>query len=90
MLELPLELKALLTFLVTQGLKALFSLFGKDLSGNVAAFVALVVGGVVFFVEGLLALVPAENAELVGSALAFVAMLLSSFGTHYTYKRIGA
>jgi len=90
MIALPLELKALITFLITQGIKSLLGLFGKSVEGVVAAVVALTVGAIVFFVEGMLALVPADKVELVAGALAFIAMLLSSFGTHYTYKRIGA
>ena len=88
MIALPNEIKVLLTFLVTQGVKSLANLLGKDVSGWGSALVATVVGSIVFFVEGLLALVPADKQELVGGILSFVALLLGSFGTHYTYRNI--
>jgi hypothetical protein len=88
MFALPEEIKVLVAFLVTQGVKAVANLFGKDIGGVGAASVAVFVGAVVFFAEGLLALVSPEKQEVVQSALALVALLLSSFGTHYTYKNI--
>jgi hypothetical protein len=89
MFALPEEIKVLVAFLVTQGVKAVANLFGKDIGGIGAAGVAVLVGSIVFFAEGLLALVSPEKQEVVQSALALVALLLSSFGTHYTYKSIG-
>ena len=88
MFSLPEEIKVLVAFLVTQGVKAVANLFGKDIGGVGAAGVAVLVGAIVFFAEGLLALVSPEKQEVVQSALALVALLLSSFGTHYTYKGI--
>ena len=88
MVALPEEIKILLTYLVTQGVKALASLFGKDIAGWGAAVVAVLVGAVLFFLEGILALVPADKQELVASVLAFVAVILGSFGTHYSVKSL--
>ena len=88
MFALPEEIKVLVAFLVTQGVKAVANLFGKDISGMGAAAVAVLVGSVVFFAEGLLGLVSPDKQEVVQSALALVALLLSSFGTHYTYKNV--
>ena len=90
MIALPNEIKILLTFLITQGLKALAKLFGNDISGAGSALVATAVGAVVFFIEGALALVPADKVEAVSSGLAFVAVILGSFGAHYSYKGLGA
>lgn len=89
MITLPLEIKIFLTFLITQGIKAVAKLFSKDIGGTGAALVAVIVGAVVYFVEGMLALVPEDKVGLYGSALAFIAMILGSYGTHYTYKSIG-
>ena len=75
-------------FLVTQGLKALLNLFGKDFSGKWAAFVAVVVASVVVFLEGLLGLVPPDMEPIFTSALQLIAMILGMFGFHYTYKNI--
>ena len=88
MFALPEEIKVLVAFLVTQGVKAVANLFGKDIGGVGAAAVAVLVGSIIFFAEGLLGLVSPEKQEVVQSALALVALLLSSFGTHYTYKGI--
>ena len=88
MLSLPIEIKGLLTFLITQGIKALLGLFGKDMSGMTSAITAVIVGAIVFFVEGVLALVPAEYIDSVGAFLALVVTLLSAFGIHYSYKNV--
>ena len=88
MLVLPIEVKALLTYLITQGVKAFLSLFGKDISGGASAITAVVVGSVLFFIEGILELVPAEFIPVAESGLALLAVILGSFGTHYTYKNI--
>jgi len=88
MLSLPIEIKALLTYLITQGIKALLALFGKDIEGVAAAVAAVVVGSAVFFIDGMLALVPVEYVDSVGAFLALVVSLLSAFGVHYTYRNI--
>jgi len=89
-LVLPEEIKVFLTFLVTQGLKALFNLFGKDFEGVAAGFVAAVVAIVLFGAETLLGLVPDEYKEPVGAALSFIVALLGAFGVHYSYRNIGS
>ena len=90
MIALPYELKMLITFLVTQGIKSIANVFGKKVGGHGAAFVAVGVGAIIFFVEGILALVPVDKREAVEAGLSFVAVILGSFGTHYTYKNISA
>ena len=64
-IEMPVEIKGLLSYLITQGLKALWNLFGKDFGGGAAAFAAIVIGAILFFFEGLLALIPEDQIELV-------------------------
>ncbi len=88
MIGLPIEIKALLTYLITQGVKSLLAMFGKDMAGMTAAISAVVIGSILFFIEGMLALVPAEYADSVSAFLALVVSLLSAFGIHYTYKNI--
>ena len=85
---LPIEIKALLTFLITQGAKALVGLFGKDFGGMASAITAVVIGSALFFADGLLALVPVDYQDTIGAALALIVSLLSAFGVHYTYKNI--
>ena len=88
MISLPIEIKALLTYLITQGIKALLALFGKDMAGVAAAIAAVAVGAIIFFIDGVLALVPVEYVDSVGAFLALVVSLLSAFGIHYSYKNI--
>jgi len=88
MLSLPIEIKALLTYLITQGIKALLALFGKDMAGVAAAIAAVAVGAIIFFIDGVLALVPVEYVDSVSAFLALVVSLLSAFGIHYSYKNI--
>jgi len=88
MIGLPIEIKAFLTFAITQGIKAVLALFGKDMSGMTSAVAAVVVGSILFFIEGVLALVPAEYADSVSAFLALVVALLSAFGIHYVYKNV--
>ena len=89
-LVLPEEIKVFLTFLVTQGLKALFNLFGKDFGGVAAGVVAAVVAIVLFGAETLLGLVPDEYKDSVAAALSFIVALLGAFGVHYSYRNIGS
>ena len=89
MLSLPIEIKALLTYLITQGIKALLALFGKDIEGVAAAIAAVAVGAIVFFIDGMLALVPVEYIDSVSAFLALIVSLLSAFGIHYSYKNLG-
>ena len=89
MITLPEPIKIFLTFLITQGIKSIANIFNKDISGKLSVIVAIVVGAVMFFIDGLLSLIPAEQVEIVAAGLAFIAMIVGAFGTHYTYKNIG-
>jgi len=93
MLELDPQLQALLvaavTFLVTEGLKALSNLIGFDLSGSASAIVAGVVALALAFVNGLLGFVPPEFHQVAQIIMALLVAILSSFGVHKTVKRFG-
>ena len=88
MFELPIEVKALLAFLVTQGIKALLGLFGADLAGKWAAVVAALVAAVLVFAEGLLALASPEVQDIIVKGLTLLAGILGAFGIHKTYAAI--
>ena len=76
------------TFLVTEGLKALSSLVGVELSGYGAAIVAsLVALGMGLFELVVIPLIPAESLPVVESAAQLILVILSSFGAHKTVKR---
>ena len=88
MFQLPIEVKALLAFLVTQGIKSLLAFFGKDLAGTWAAIVAALVAAVLVFAEGLLALASPEVQDIVVKVLTLLAGILGAFGIHKTYAAI--
>ena len=94
MFELPIEIVGLITivvaFLVAQGVKGLFALFGWELGGYAAAFTAVLVGAVVLFVEGFVGLFPPDTQQIVLGILQALAMILGMFGVHKTYKGLGA
>ena len=89
MIALPDTLKVFLTFIVTQGVKSLANLCNRDIKGWGSVATVVVVGSVIFFVEGMLAIVPPESQKLIGGIVAFLAVLVSSFGVHRTIKTIG-
>jgi len=88
MFQLPIEVKALLAFLVTQGIKSLLAFFGKDLAGTWAAIVAALVAAVLVFAEGLLALASPEVQDIIVKVLTLIAGILGAFGIHKTYAAI--
>jgi len=87
---LPTELEALLAagigYLVTQGLKSLSTLLGKDLSGWGAALTAAIVTTTVLFFDALLSAVPAAAAPSVTIALMLLISILGAFGVYKTVK----
>ena len=89
MFVFPVEIVALLTFLLTQGIKALLGLFNKDMSGMTSAVVAVAVGSILFFLAGIVGIFPVEIQESIVAGLSLVGVILSGFGIHYTYKGIG-
>lgn len=88
MISLPIEIKAVIAYLITQGLKSLSAIFGGDISGKWSAVVAAVVSAVLLFLEAILGLVPEDYVEIVNGFLAFLVVVLSSYGVHYTYKNL--
>jgi hypothetical protein len=79
-------LTLVVTFFVTQGIKGAFALFGKEVSGGVSAFVAVIVGTLVFFFQGLIALLPPATQPTVVAVVGVLATVLGAFGAHKTYK----
>ena len=86
MFALPPEVKALLAYLITQGLKAFLALFGKDISGVFAAIVAAFVAAFLLFAEGVIGALPPDVQNIVVVALNALVAILGAFGVHYTYQ----
>lgn len=91
MLELDPELQIILvgfvTFLVTEGLKALGGLFGIDLSGAGSAVTAGIVALLLTFINALLGFIPPEYHEIARAVMSFLVVLLGAFGLHRQLKR---
>lgn len=87
---LPIELQALIAagigYLVTQGLKGLSALFGKDLSGSAAAISASVVTSLMLFLNTILAAVPDFAAPVVSAVLTLIVSVLLALGVYKTVK----
>ncbi len=85
-MELPPELIAVLSalvgMLVAEGLQQLSRLVGRDLSGQVTAITAAVVGLLVASVNGLLANVPPQYEAFVNGLLAFLVIVLGPMALH--------
>ena len=90
MFALPVELKvaigSVLTMVVTAGLKAVANLFGKDFAGVWAALVAVIVASLLFFLDGLVAMIPVEYQDVAAGLFGLIITVLSAFGLHYTRK----
>ena len=84
--ELRIPLVSLVTMLVTAGLKSIANLLGGDIGGKLAALVAVVVGSIMFLIDGLISMVPVEYQDAVAAAFAFIIAILGAFGLHYTRK----
>lgn len=87
---LPVELQALLAagigYLITQGLKSISKLLGKDLSGWGAVLTASIVTTIVYFCNALLSAIPASAAPTVTILLMLIVSILGAFGVHATVK----
>ncbi len=88
MFELPIEVKAALGFLLTNGIKSIVELFGGNLGGKGAAVVAVLVGALLFFGEGTIALLDPDKQEVVVAGLNFVVLVFGMFGVHRTGKML--
>lgn len=80
-------LMMLLVWGITEGTKALFAQFGKDISGSVSAIVAALWSVVILFVDPLLAQIPAAYAPYVNAVANFLVVLLAAFGVQRTAVR---
>jgi len=91
MLQEPVYLliAVLVTFLVTEGAKALAARFGTDIGPGVSQIIAALVGLLVMVVNPLLAQVPAEYAPYLVSAIQVILAVFSAFGVHRTAVRFG-
>jgi hypothetical protein len=92
LLELPLELQALLklgieiavVFVLTQAAKYL----PFDVSGYKAQIVAALFSAAMVMINGFLAQVPAGLESLVVALLNLVVILLGSFGLYKVYRKV--
>lgn len=80
-------LMMLLVFGVTEGTKAIFANFGKDISGSASAIVAAVWSIIILAVDPLLAQIPATYGPYVNAIANFLVVLLSAFGVQRTAVR---
>ena len=88
MLTIPPELRPVLVFLLTAGLKDLFALFGTEISGKTTAFTAALVAAAMTFLDSALAALPVDWQPAVTAILTIAAALLSAFGLQRTLKKI--
>lgn len=90
MLELDPQLQAMLlalvTLLVTDGLKALGELLKIDISGAASAIVAAVVALVLAVINGLFGFVPPEFHEVVRVIMQLLITILSAYGAYRQLK----
>ncbi len=86
MFEFPIEIVALLTFLMTQGVKGLLDLFDKDMTGFTSALVAVAVASLLSFFVGVIGIFPIEAQEGIIAAVQLIGVILGGFGIHKTYK----
>lgn len=87
---LPVDLETLIQFgvalFVTQGLKSLSKLLGKDISGWTAVLTASIASSVIFFFNALLSAVPDAAEPSVAVLLTLIVTILGSFGLKDTIK----
>lgn len=90
MLELDPQLQALIlagvTYVVTEGLKALSNVLGFDLSGAAAAVTAGLMGLILALLSGLLAFIPPQYHEIAQVVMSLIVVILGSFGVHRLIK----
>lgn len=90
--ELPVELRALLSaiigFLVTAGLKSLSALLQKDITGWAAVITGGLSTSVIFFFNAILSTIPVEAQPSAAIALTLVVAILSAFGVARTTKKM--
>jgi hypothetical protein len=86
------ELQALVAagigFLITAGLKSLGDAVGIELSSLASGLTATVVTAVVFFSNGLLAMVPVDSQPIVSALMLLIVAVFGAFGIHGTLKSL--
>lgn len=89
---LLLAIAALMTFLVTAGIKSLGKLFKKDFSKTAKAISAIVSAGFVGIATNVLQFMvssmPPETASIVQQTLSLAVVLLSAMGVQYERKKL--
>ena len=88
--DFPVEIKLLLTYLVTEGLVSLGRLFGKDLSGRTAALTAAIVGGFLFFLTSLINSLPPDQQTAAATISTLIVLIIGAFGLNDTVKGFSA
>ena len=89
--QLPDKLVGLISigviYLVTEGLKALGSVFKVDISGGGSVIAAALTTAVVAFLNGWLALVPAAWAPVANQILTLIVLLLGAGGFWRLFRK---
>lgn len=90
MLTIPADLKVYivggLTFLLTNGLKALVGTWGGTIEGWGTAIVAASVAAIMLFLDAIVGLIPVEYHSLAGSVFGLAVAILGAMGVHFTIK----
>lgn len=78
--ELQVAIAALVLFLVVNGLKELAHLTGRDLTGWATVIAGVISATVIFFLNQILALLPASAQPLVQTIFTLLILLLGAMG----------
>lgn len=93
LVNLPVELKALLgvivTIAVTQALKYISGKLGQDLSGYSAQVTAAIISAGLVLINAVLSNIPAEAAPIAQQLLGLVVVLFAAFGIYDKFKLKG-
>lgn len=91
---LPDPLKALLTTiilaLVIEGLKALSTALGRDLSKNATVIASVITAIILFSFDAIVKVLPPDAQSAVSAFLQFLVLLLGAGGVWRTATRIGS
>lgn len=79
---------AAIGYLVTEGLKSLSALLGRDLSGSSAAISAALVTAFVLFAEAMLSAVPDSYQPIVRALMSLLVAVFGAFGIHRLKKSV--
>ena len=93
LIQLPEPLKVLVAgfvgVLVTEGLKALGALLGRDLTGASAAIAASLTTAILLFADTLLAFILPKYEQMATLILELLVAILGGFGLHRQLVRFG-